>query len=109
MTTVNVEALEANAKQMYSLVAEQPHGIYHFEMGRSLAERLGYDPGSLDRIPVGAVEHSSPHSVRRCSTPPNCGRVGECSTWAAALALRRSKRRNCSHRPAGLSAWITGR
>ena len=42
MTTVDVEALEAKVKQMYRLLAEQPNGNYHFEMGRSLAERLGF-------------------------------------------------------------------
>jgi arsenite methyltransferase len=56
MTTVDVEALEAKVKQMYGLVAEEPRGTYHFEMGRALAERLGYDPIVLDRIPTGAVE-----------------------------------------------------
>ncbi|MGH3466050.1 MAG: methyltransferase domain-containing protein [Kribbellaceae bacterium] len=56
MTTVDTEALEAKVKQMYRLVAEQPHGAYHFEMGRLLAERLGYDPAQLDRVPAAAVE-----------------------------------------------------
>jgi arsenite methyltransferase len=56
MATVDTEALEAKVKQMYRLVAEQPHGAYHFEMGRSLAERLGYDPAQLDRVPAAAVE-----------------------------------------------------
>jgi arsenite methyltransferase len=56
MRTVDVGELEAKVKHMYRLVAEQPHGAYHFEMGRALAERLGYDPGLLDRLPTGAVE-----------------------------------------------------
>ena len=32
-------------------VAEKPHGVYHFEMGRALAERLGYpaEPGCGNR------------------------------------------------------------
>jgi arsenite methyltransferase len=56
MTTVDIEVLEAKVKQMYRLVAEHSHGTYHFEMGRSLAERLGYDPDLLDRLPAGAVD-----------------------------------------------------
>ncbi|HEU4940580.1 MAG TPA: methyltransferase domain-containing protein [Candidatus Eisenbacteria bacterium] len=41
---------------MYRHVAEQPDGEYHFEMGRPLAERLGYPPDMLARIPRGAIE-----------------------------------------------------
>jgi arsenite methyltransferase len=56
MTIVDVEALEAKVKRMYRLVAEQPHAVYHFEMGRALAERLGYEPDLLDAVPAEAVE-----------------------------------------------------
>ncbi|MHB1166873.1 MAG: methyltransferase domain-containing protein [Candidatus Nanopelagicales bacterium] len=48
--------LEAKVKAMYRSVAEEPHGSYHFEMGRSLAERLGYEAADLDRIPGQAIE-----------------------------------------------------
>jgi len=41
---------------MYRHVAEQPDGKYHFELGRPLAERLGYPPDVLGRIPEGASE-----------------------------------------------------
>jgi arsenite methyltransferase len=41
---------------MYRHVAEQPQGKYHFEMGRPLAERLGYPAALLDRVPDGAIE-----------------------------------------------------
>ena len=41
---------------MYRHVAEQPQGDYHFELGRPLAERLGYPADVLDRIPDGAIE-----------------------------------------------------
>jgi len=53
--TVDVVELEAKVKEMYRLVAEAPHGRYHFELGRPLAERLGYDPRVLDAIPGAAV------------------------------------------------------
>ena len=52
---VDVVELEAKVKEMYRLVAEAPHGRYHFELGRPLAERLGYDPEVLDGIPEAAV------------------------------------------------------
>jgi ubiquinone/menaquinone biosynthesis C-methylase UbiE len=56
MATVNVVELETKVKEMYRQVAEQPHGEYHFEMGRKLAERVGYPADLLDRIPAGAIE-----------------------------------------------------
>jgi arsenite methyltransferase len=55
-TTVDVGELEAKVKDMYRHVAEEPRGDYHFELGHPLAERLGYPPDVLDRIPRGAVE-----------------------------------------------------
>jgi ubiquinone/menaquinone biosynthesis C-methylase UbiE len=48
--------LESKVKAMYKSVAENPHGEFHFEMGRALAERLGYPPADLDRIPAEAIE-----------------------------------------------------
>jgi arsenite methyltransferase len=58
MTTVTVDRrdLEDKVKAVYQAVAENPGGHYHFEMGRSLAERLGYPSAVLDRVPSGAVE-----------------------------------------------------
>jgi SAM-dependent methyltransferase len=37
-------------------VALHPEGEFHFEMGRTLAERLGYSLDDLDRIPPEAIE-----------------------------------------------------
>jgi arsenite methyltransferase len=48
--------LEAKVKAMYQSVAENPHGEFHFEMGRAMAERLGYPAADLDRIPAEAIE-----------------------------------------------------
>lgn len=56
MPPVAIEELEGKVKAMYRAVAEDPHGSYHFEVGRDLAERLGYPALVLDRIPDGAVE-----------------------------------------------------
>lgn len=55
-TVVDTIELEAKVKDMYRAVAEDPRGSYHFELGRELAERLGYPPEMLDEIPIGAVE-----------------------------------------------------
>jgi arsenite methyltransferase len=52
----DLDELEVKVKDMYRHVAEQPGGAYHFEMGRPLAERLGYPVEVLDQIPDGAIE-----------------------------------------------------
>jgi arsenite methyltransferase len=56
MTTVDTDLLERKVKDMYRLVAEDPHGGYHFEMGGDLAARLGYPRQALDAVPGGALE-----------------------------------------------------
>lgn len=55
-TAFDPSVLEAKVKQMYRDVAQHPDGEFHFEMGRPLAERLGYPPAELDRIPREAIE-----------------------------------------------------
>jgi len=54
--TVDVLELETKVKAMYRQVAETPGSRFHFELGRPVAHRLGYDDDVLDRIPVGAVD-----------------------------------------------------
>jgi len=56
MAAVDTQALETKVRTLYRQVAEEPRGAYHFEMGRTLADRLGYAGDVLDRIPAGAVE-----------------------------------------------------
>jgi arsenite methyltransferase len=55
-TTLDTAELEGKVKQMYREVAEEPDREYHFELGRPLADRLGYPGEILDRVPEGAVE-----------------------------------------------------
>jgi ubiquinone/menaquinone biosynthesis C-methylase UbiE len=55
-TTVDAQELETKVKDMYRHVAEEPAGNYHFELGRTLADRLGYPGDVLDRVPPGATE-----------------------------------------------------
>ena len=56
MAQVNIEDLEFNVKKMYSDVADHPEVAYHFEMGRRLAEKLGYEKEELDKIPKEAID-----------------------------------------------------
>lgn len=44
MTTVDVKDLETKVQDMYREVAENPHGEFHFEMGRA--------PGGAARLPA---------------------------------------------------------
>ena len=55
-TTVDVQQLEAKVKDMYRHVAAEPAGDYHFELGRPVAEHLGYPRDVLDRLPAQAIE-----------------------------------------------------
>ena len=53
--SVNQTDLENIIKLMYKKVAESPNDPYHFEMGRSLAERLGYNPNIIDILPQESI------------------------------------------------------
>ena len=54
--TVDRKELERLVKEVYGKVATEPHGHYHFETGRDVAEKLGYPPALLDRVPDQAVD-----------------------------------------------------
>ena len=54
--SLDVTRLEREVKGVYRAVAESPDQEYHFEMGPTLAERLGYPESDLDRVPAAAVE-----------------------------------------------------
>jgi arsenite methyltransferase len=56
MARVDVDELRDKVKVMYRAVAETPQGAFHFEMGRQLAERLGYPGAELDAVPEEAIE-----------------------------------------------------
>jgi SAM-dependent methyltransferase len=53
---VDARELESKVKEMYRDVATNPRGEFHFEMGRAMAQRLGYSPADLDRVPAEAIE-----------------------------------------------------
>jgi arsenite methyltransferase len=52
---VDSERLEAAVKDMYRQVAREEEAELHFEVGRPLAERLGYATEILDRVPPHAL------------------------------------------------------
>lgn len=52
---VDAEELEAKVKEMYGQVAREEEAALHFEVGRGLAEHLGYEPALLDSIPAEAL------------------------------------------------------
>jgi SAM-dependent methyltransferase len=56
MSTVDTQELDDKVQQIYRQVAEHPWSGFHFEMGRPLAERLGYPSELLDAVPSDAVE-----------------------------------------------------
>ena len=53
---VDSTELETKVQSMYRQVAEDPHGEFHFEMGRAMALRLGYLAADLDRVPAEAID-----------------------------------------------------
>src|SRR4029079_8518888 len=54
--TLDTQELEHRVKHMYQEVALEREREFHFETGRALAERLGYPPADLDRIPAAAID-----------------------------------------------------
>ncbi len=53
---LDTRELEQRVQSMYEEVALEPEREFHFETGRPLAERLGYPPSDLDRIPAAAID-----------------------------------------------------
>ncbi len=54
--SIDKKDLERQVKSMYTEVANNPEGSYHFETGHRLAQNLGYSPIVLDIIPAAAVQ-----------------------------------------------------
>jgi arsenite methyltransferase len=52
---VDAEQLEATVREMYGRVAREEEDELHFEVGRPVAEHLGYPRELLDAIPTEAV------------------------------------------------------
>ena len=54
-TGVDAAELERKVKDMYTRVALDPEGEFHFEMGRAMAHRLGYTDAELYAAPAEAI------------------------------------------------------
>ena len=52
---IDAAELRDHIRAMYRDVAEQPEGDFHFELGRGVAERLGYPAAWLDAVPPEAL------------------------------------------------------
>jgi arsenite methyltransferase len=52
---VDTAELREHIREMYRAVAERPDGDFHFELGRGVAERLGYPAEWLDAVPPEAL------------------------------------------------------
>ena len=62
-------ALCEEVKAKYRAVAVDPHGSYHFRIGRPPARRRGYDEAPVAALPDSAVE-ALPASVIRFRLAP---------------------------------------
>jgi ubiquinone/menaquinone biosynthesis C-methylase UbiE len=94
LTAFDPKELEAKVKAMYRSVAQDPHGEFHFEMGRALAERLGYSTADLDLIPAEAIESFAGvgyyfhlAELRRGETVLDLGSGSGMDTFVAALKV----------------------
>ncbi len=54
--SLDTKKLEREVKSMYQEVAVSTDAEFHFETGRDLAERLGYDPDTLTYVPDEAID-----------------------------------------------------
>src|SRR2546421_6603987 len=77
---VDAERLEAEVKDMYRQVAREEEANLHFEVGRGLAEHLGYPRELLDSIPTDAL--ASFAGVGTTSTSPRSSQATRYSTSA---------------------------
>ena len=68
-TTQSVDRtdLEVKVKEVYQQVAQDPFGEFHFAMGRSLAEQLGYSPAAIRDLVAAGVTRvaANEHAVRQ--------------------------------------------
>ena len=55
-TVVDAAGLERKVRDMYTRVALDFHGTFHFEMGRTMARRLGYTDEELHAAPAESVD-----------------------------------------------------
>lgn len=72
-TPVDVDELRSRVQDVYREVAERPSTGFHFEVGRGLAERLGYDSELLDMLAGEAVDSFAGVGCPFSAATPNKG------------------------------------
>ena len=74
------EELRRQVREKYREVAVEPHRTFHFQTGRHLATRLGYEQEAVDALPDPAVESfagvGNPFSLRRLAAGERVVDVG---------------------------------
>ena len=69
---VDPDALREQVRIKYREVAAEPNNVFHFHTGRPLADRLGYEPSAVAKLPDRAGESfagvGNPFSLRRLDT-----------------------------------------
>ncbi len=93
-TLVDGERLEAEVKDMYRHVAREDEADLHFEVGRGVAEHLGYATGLLDAIPPAAVasfagvgHHLDLAAVKPCDEVIDLGSGSGTDVFCAAVLV----------------------
>ena len=91
-TIVDASVLRSQVREKYRDVAADPHGEFHFHLGRVAAERYGYDAEVLDELPEGAIESfagvANPFSLRRLEAGERVVDVGAGAGFDSFVAAR---------------------
>jgi arsenite methyltransferase len=91
-TDVDPAALREHVREMYRAVADEPAGDFHFELGRALAERLGYPSAWLDQVPAEALASFAgvghPHELAAIAPGEHVLDLGSGSGTDAFIAAR---------------------
>jgi len=97
MVSVNQKELQEKVKEIYRKVADEPYENFHFELGRNLAEKLGYSKVDLERIPNDSVEsfagvgfHFDLAKIQVAEKVIDLGCGSGMDTFAAALKVEKS-------------------